>query len=134
MNAALKEHFRPEFLNRIDEIVVFHRLDETEMLGIVSLLVSRVDERLRANDMGIELTPAAAKWLAVHGYDPQMGARPLRRLITREIEDKVSEQILTGEVQAGHIVLVDADDELGLLLSSVAKPDPDKVIEQRNDS
>ena len=134
VNAALKEHFRPEFLNRIDEIVVFHRLDETEMLGIVSLLVSRVDERLRANDMGIELTPAAAKWLAVHGYDPQMGARPLRRLITREIEDKVSEQILTGEVQAGHIVLVDADDELGLLLSSVAKPDPDKVIEQRNDS
>jgi ATP-dependent Clp protease ATP-binding subunit ClpC len=134
VNAALKEHFRPEFLNRIDEIVVFHRLEETDMLGIVSLLLSRVDERLRANDMGIELTPAAAKWLAVNGYDPQMGARPLRRLITREIEDRVSEQILTGEIQAGHIVLVDADDELGLLLSSVAKPDPDRVVEQTNES
>jgi ATP-dependent Clp protease ATP-binding subunit ClpC len=63
-----------------------------------------------------------------------MGARPLRRLITREIEDRVSEQILTGEIQAGHIVLVDADDELGLLLSSVAKPDPDRVVEQTNES
>jgi len=134
VNAALKEYFRPEFLNRVDEIVVFHRLEETDMLGIVSLLVSRVDERLRANDMGIELTPAAAKWLATHGHDPQMGARPLRRLITREIEDKVSEQILTGEVQGGHIILVDADEELGLLLSCVAKPDPDRVIEQRNES
>jgi len=130
VNAALKEHFRPEFLNRIDEIVVFHRLEENDMLGIVSLLVSGVDERLRANDMGIELTPAAAKWLATHGYDPQMGARPLRRLITREIEDRISEQILTGEVQPGHIVLVDADDELGLLLSSIAKPDPEKVATQ----
>jgi ATP-dependent Clp protease ATP-binding subunit ClpC len=134
VHAALKEHFRPEFLNRIDEIVVFHRLEETDMLGIVSLLVSHVDERLRANDMGIELTPAAAKWLAVHGYDPQMGARPLRRLITREIEDKVSEQILTGEVHAGHIVLVDADEELGLLISSVAKPDPDRVTHEHNES
>ena len=134
VHAALKEHFRPEFLNRIDEIVVFHRLEETDMLGIVSLLVSHVDERLRANDMGIELTPAAAKWLAVHGYDPQMGARPLRLLITREIEDKVSEQILTGEVHAGHIVLVDADEELGLLISSVAKPDPDRVTHEHNES
>jgi ATP-dependent Clp protease ATP-binding subunit ClpC len=134
VNAAIKEHFRPEFLNRVDEIVVFHRLEDDDMLGIVALLVSRVDERLRANDMGIELTPAAAKWLAVHGYDPQMGARPLRRLITREIEDKVSEQILTGEVRAGHIVLVDADEELGLLLSSVAKPDPDTLASQRNEA
>lgn len=134
VHAALKEHFRPEFLNRIDEIVVFHRLEETDMLGIVSLLVSHVDERLRANDMGIELTPAAAKWLAVNGYDPQMGARPLRRLVTREIEDKVSEQILTGEVRAGHIVLVDADEELGLLISSVTKPDPDRVTYEHNES
>jgi len=125
VHGALKEHFRPEFLNRVDEIVVFHRLEEQSMLGIVTMMVAELDERLRRNDMGIEVTPAAGRWLARHGFDPQMGARPLRRLVTREIEDRVSEQVLTGELLAGQIVVVDADDELGLLFAAVAKPNPD---------
>jgi ATP-dependent Clp protease ATP-binding subunit ClpC len=117
VQAALKEHFRPEFLNRIDEIAIFHRLEREHMIGIVGKLVAELDERLRRSDMGVELTAAAGDWLARNGYDPQMGARPLRRLITRELEDRISELVLTAELRAGHLVIVDADEELGLLFA-----------------
>jgi ATP-dependent Clp protease ATP-binding subunit ClpC len=127
VQAALKEHFRPEFLNRIDEIAIFHRLEREHMVGIVGKLVAELDERLRRNDMGVQLTPAASDWLARHGYDPQMGARPLRRLVTRELEDRISELVLTAELQSGHLVVVDADEELGLLFSVVAALDTSAV-------
>jgi ATP-dependent Clp protease ATP-binding subunit ClpC len=107
----LKSHFRPEFLNRIDDVVVFHQLTEDEILTIVDLMIAKVDERLRDKDMGIELTPAARKLLAARGYDPVLGARPLRRTIQREIEDHLSEKILFGTVSAGQIVLVDVEGE-----------------------
>ena len=103
----LKQHFRPEFLNRIDDIVVFHQLSEDEIIQIVDLMIANLDERLRAKDMGIELTTPAKLLLAKRGYDPVLGARPLRRTIQREIEDVLSEKILFGELKPGEITLVD---------------------------
>jgi ATP-dependent Clp protease ATP-binding subunit ClpC len=107
----LKTHFRPEFLNRIDDIVVFHQLTEKEIVQIVDLMVAQLDERLRAKDMGIELTSAAKGLLAKRGYDPVLGARPLRRTIQRELEDVLSEKMLFGDLKAGEIILVDVSDE-----------------------
>jgi ATP-dependent Clp protease ATP-binding subunit ClpC len=104
----LKQHFRPEFLNRIDDVIVFHQLSEQEIVSIVDLMLKRVDDQLRNRDMGLELTPAAKALLANKGYDPVLGARPLRRTIQREIEDVLSEKILHGELRAGQIVVVDA--------------------------
>ncbi len=105
----LKNHFRPEFLNRIDDVVVFHQLSENEIIQIVDLMIANLDERLRAKDMNIELTNPAKALLAARGYDPTLGARPLRRTIQREIEDVLSERILFGDVKAGEIILVDVD-------------------------
>ncbi|MBX6371295.1 MAG: AAA family ATPase, partial [Acidothermus sp.] len=105
----LKQHFRPEFLNRVDDIIVFHQLTEEEIVKIVDLMIAKVDERLRDRDMGIELTPAAKAFLARKGYDPVLGARPLRRTIQREVEDPLSEKILFGELRPGQIVVVDAE-------------------------
>jgi ATP-dependent Clp protease ATP-binding subunit ClpC len=107
----LKQHFRPEFLNRIDDIVVFHQLSPEEIITIVDLMLAKLDERLRDKDMGLELTPAAKELLASKGYDPVLGARPLRRTIQREIEDVLSEKILFGEVRPGQIVLVGVEGE-----------------------
>jgi ATP-dependent Clp protease ATP-binding subunit ClpC len=105
----LKQHFRPEFLNRIDDIVVFHQLSEAEIVDIVDLMAARVERQLKNKDMGLELTPAAKILLAKKGYDPVLGARPLRRTIQREIEDTLSEKILFGEIHAGQIIVVDVD-------------------------
>jgi ATP-dependent Clp protease ATP-binding subunit ClpC len=105
----LKQHFRPEFLNRIDDIVVFHTLSQDEIVRIVDLMIAKVDERLHSKDMGIELTTAAKALLAQRGFDPVLGARPLRRAVQREIEDPLSEQILFGEISAGDIILVDVE-------------------------
>jgi ATP-dependent Clp protease ATP-binding subunit ClpC len=107
----LKNHFRPEFLNRIDDVIVFHQLTKDQIIQIVDLMVANLDERLKAKDMGIELTQAAKDLLAARGYDPLLGARPLRRVIQREIEDSLSERILFGELKAGEIILVDAQGE-----------------------
>jgi len=108
VNEELKQHFRPEFLNRVDETIVFHQLSPEDIQNIVDLMVSEIDARLADRDMGIELTPAARTLIARRGYDPVLGARPLRRAIQREIEDPVAEQILFGELTAGSIVVVDA--------------------------
>jgi len=105
----LKNHFRPEFLNRIDDVIVFHQLTKDQIIQIVDLMVAGLDERLKAKDMGIELTQAAKDLLAARGYDPLLGARPLRRVIQREIEDSLSERILFSELKAGEIVVVDAE-------------------------
>jgi ATP-dependent Clp protease ATP-binding subunit ClpC len=105
----LKQHFRPEFLNRVDDIIVFPQLTQDEIVAIVDLMVAKLDVRLKDKDMGIELTSAAKKLLAKKGYDPVLGARPLRRTIQRDIEDVLSEKILYGEIKSGEIVLVDTD-------------------------
>ena len=107
----LKSHFRPEFLNRIDDIIVFHQLTKPQIIQIVDLMLKNLDDRLHAKDMGIELTPAAKDLLAERGYDPLLGARPLRRVIQREIEDGLSERILFGELKPGEIIVVDVEGE-----------------------
>ena len=109
VNDELKQHFRPEFLNRIDDIIVFHQLTQDEIVQIVDLMLARLDVQLRNKDMGIELTQDAKNLLAEKGYDPVLGARPLRRTIQREIEDPLSEKILFGELEPGQIVLIDVE-------------------------
>ncbi len=103
----LKQHFRPEFLNRVDEIVVFHQLSTEDIEHIVDLMVAEIENRLRDKDMGIELTAAAKSLIAKRGFDPVLGARPLRRAIQRDIEDILAEKILFGDIHPGEIVVVD---------------------------
>jgi ATP-dependent Clp protease ATP-binding subunit ClpC len=111
VNEELKQHFRPEFLNRVDDVVVFPQLSQEEIVQIVDLMVAKLEGRLKDKDMGIELTPAAKRLLATKGYDPVLGARPLRRTIQRDLEDALSEKILYGELRPGQIVLVDVEGE-----------------------
>ncbi len=103
----LKQHFRPEFLNRIDDVIVFHQLTENEIIEIVDLMIASLEKRLEEQDMAIELTPGAKALLAHRGYDSSLGARPLRRTIQRDIEDPLSEKMLFGDMKPGSIVLVD---------------------------
>ena len=109
VNEALKQHFRPEFLNRIDETIVFHELSKDEVVQIVDLMIARTQKQLEGQGIGIELTPAAKQLVADRGYDPTLGARPLRRAIQRLIEDALSEKLLYKEFRAGEIIVVDAE-------------------------
>ena len=111
VNEALKIHFRPEFLNRIDEVIVFHELAREEVMQMVDLMTKRLTGQLEGQGLGIELTQSAKELLAERGYDPQLGARPLRRAIQRMIEDVLSEKILYKEFRAGEIIVVDAEDD-----------------------
>src|SRR5438034_2675350 len=122
----LKQHFRPEFLNRVDDTIVFHKLSQDEIVTIVDLMIAKVDERLKDRDMGLELRPAAKTLLAERGYDPVLGARPLRRTIQRAIEDALSEKILFGELKAGQIVMVDVKgtgEDAEVTFKGVPKPE-----------
>jgi ATP-dependent Clp protease ATP-binding subunit ClpC len=110
VNDELKRHFRPEFLNRIDDVVVFHQLTTEEINRMVVLMLKRVEAALRNKDMSMEVTEAAKTLLGERGFDPVLGARPLRRTIQREIEDKLSEKILFDEIRPGQIILVDVKD------------------------
>ena len=108
---ALKAHFRPEFLNRVDETIVFHEHGMPEILQMVDLMTKRLATQLESQGLGIELTQAAKEFLATVGYDPQLGARPLRRAIQRHVEDALSEKILYKHFNAGQIIVVDAEDD-----------------------
>jgi|TARA_A100001037_G_scaffold70875_1_gene63433 ATP-dependent Clp protease ATP-binding subunit ClpC len=108
---SLKEHFRPEFLNRVDEVIVFHELSKGEVTEIVDLMVARVAVQLESQGMGLEVTVDAKHHLADKGYDPELGARPLRRAIQRLVEDPLSERLLLKEFKAGQIVVVDVEDD-----------------------
>ena len=109
VNDALKAHFRPEFLNRIDETIVFHELTQAEVTTIVNLMIKRVTKQLESQGIGLELTEASKEVLAKRGYDPTLGARPLRRAIQRLVEDPISERLLWKEYRAGEIIIVDAE-------------------------
>ncbi|MBL1077370.1 ATP-dependent Clp protease ATP-binding subunit [Nocardia sp. 2] len=109
VNDELKKHFRPEFLNRIDDVIVFHQLTQDQIIQMVDLMIGRVAKQLKNKDMEIELAPQAKSLLAKRGFDPVLGARPLRRTIQREIEDQLSEKILFGELGAGQVVVVDVE-------------------------
>jgi len=111
VNEALKQHFRPEFLNRVDETIVFHELGKDEVVQMVDLMLRRLTTQLESQGLGIELTQSAKELLADVGYDPQLGARPLRRAIQRQIEDVLSEKLLYKEFSAGQIIVVDVEDD-----------------------
>ncbi len=111
VSEELKQHFRPEFLNRVDEIVVFPPLSKEQIVSMVDNMIAGVELRLRDRDMSIELTQVAKDLLATRGFDPVLGARPLRRTVQREIEDALAEKMLYGEVRPGHIILVDVEGE-----------------------
>lgn len=139
VNDELKKHFRPEFLNRIDDIVVFKQLDREDIVKMVDLLIARTSKALGEQDMDIELTDKAKNLLAQRGFDPVLGARPLRRTIQREIEDVMSEKILYGELGAGEIITVDvenwdgeskATDEAKLTFTPRPKPLPEGTFSE----
>jgi ATP-dependent Clp protease ATP-binding subunit ClpC len=112
VNEELKKHFKPEFLNRVDETIVFPQLSPEELLQIVDLFIKRLSERLMDRDLTIELTQSAKEQLIKVGFDPTLGARPLRRAVQHDIEDALSEKILHGELTAGdhvHVDYVDGD-------------------------
>jgi ATP-dependent Clp protease ATP-binding subunit ClpC len=111
VNDALKAHFRPEFLNRIDEVIVFHELSRDEVTEIVDLMIRRVRDQLQSQGLGLELTQVAKYLLVDKGHDPSLGARPLRRAIQRMIEDPLSEKILWKEFRAGETIIVDVESD-----------------------
>lgn len=112
---ALRDTFRPEFLNRIDEIIIFSPLSMDDMVKIVDLQMGYVQERLAEHGLSVELSPDARSWLADEGYDPAFGARPLQRAITKHVESPLSIRILKGEFTDGDMVMVDYDEEEGIV-------------------
>ena len=113
----VKKFFRPEFLNRIDASVVFHALEQEHIIKIVDLMLDQVQKEVKDQEMTMVVTEAAKAKLAEDGYDPHLGARPLRRLIQSKIEDKLSEEILSGKYVIGDRIILDVDDE-GEIVSS----------------
>jgi len=119
----LKNTFRPEFLNRVDSTVVFHALSKEHIRKIVELMLSDVDKQLSFKGMSLEVTEAAKDWLGEHGYDQVFGARPLRRLIQNEVEDRLSEAVLDGRFQAGETIVIDCEGD-SIILKNVPQPAP----------
>ncbi len=113
IDKALKDAFRPEFLNRIDEIITFSPLTEKDMVKIVDLQLKDVEARLEENGLKVELTKDARLWLAQHGYSEDFGARPLTRALQKFIESPLSKKLLEGEYKSGDVVVVDHDGEEG---------------------
>jgi ATP-dependent Clp protease ATP-binding subunit ClpB len=120
VRAAVRNHFKPEFVNRVDEIVVFHRLSEDHIEQIVEIQVRQLAARLGDRGLGLDLTPAARKHIAEVGYDPDFGARPLKRVIQRELADPIALGLLKGDYAAGDTVVVDATPEGTLAFSAAA--------------
>jgi len=106
--AVVRANFRPEFINRIDEIILFHRLKRSEMTKIVDIQMARLAKLLEGRKINIVLEPSAREWLAEKGYDPAYGARPLKRVIQKSVQDPLAEQILAGQVKDGDRVVISA--------------------------
>jgi ATP-dependent Clp protease ATP-binding subunit ClpC len=127
----LKKVFRPELLNRIDEVIVFHKLSKEEIKSIVDQLMKRLREQMKVHEVSIELTDSAKDMMVERGYDPTMGARPLRRAIQRFIEDPLADFVLARNIKPGSTVLVDhveGDDEVSLqMIEPVDVPDAPPV-------
>jgi ATP-dependent Clp protease ATP-binding subunit ClpB len=129
---AVRAHFRPEFLNRLDETIIFDRLAREDMAGIVTIQMKRLEERLAGRNIHLDLDEAALKWLADEGYDPVFGARPLKRVIQRALQNQLAEMILAGDVLDGDTITVSAGVD-GLLVgdrvsSSNRQPPEDAVV------
>ncbi len=128
---ALKDTFRPEFLNRIDEIITFSQLSLEQMQEIVDLQLTEVQERLSEHGLNVELTPASRTWLAEVGYDPDFGARPLRRALQKHVESPLSVSLLSGEFSSGDTIVVDVDEEENtLIFRSISEGIPAEEIKK----
>jgi ATP-dependent Clp protease ATP-binding subunit ClpB len=122
---AVRQHFRPEFLNRLDEQIIFDRLNRADMSGIVEIQLQRLESRLAARKIALDLDAEAKAWLAEEGYDPVFGARPLKRVIQRQLQDPLSEMLLAGEILDGSVIKVTAGSE-GLIIG-------DRVVQSRRE-
>jgi ATP-dependent Clp protease ATP-binding subunit ClpC len=120
----LREHFRPEFLNRIDEIVVFRQLTAEQLRQITNLLLDKTRRLLHAQGVTVEFTDPAVDWLAQRGYQPEYGARPLRRTIQREVDNRMSRLLLDGRLGEGSRVTVDVEDGQLVFLAQDEPPEP----------
>jgi len=125
VDRAVREHFRPELLNRIDEIVYFHALDEIDLRRIVDLAAESLRKMLHERELGLELTDRARDALAKEGYDPSFGARPLKRTIQRRVQNPLAMKLLQGEFKPGQAVVVDY--EKGDFTFAAKKPEPAEV-------
>ena len=119
---AVRAHFRPEFLNRLDEIVLFDRLSRANMDGIVDIQLAILDKRLGGRKIHLDVDEAAQAWLANQGYDPVYGARPLKRVIQKALQDPLAELLLSGKVLDGSEIDVTADDA-GLVINGLSQAD-----------
>ncbi|MFF3003985.1 ATP-dependent Clp protease ATP-binding subunit [Kitasatospora sp. NPDC057940] len=124
----LHQQFRPEFLNRIDEVIVFHALTRKDLLSVVGLLLERSRRRLKAQDVQLEVTEAAKEWLVNRGYQPEFGARPLRRTIQSELDNRVSNLLLDGTVREGDTLIAEVSD--GDLVVTLARPEASATFEE----
>ena len=123
LDRRLKEQLRPEFLNRIDEIIIFRQLETDQLRKITELLLAETRSRLHAQDVTLDISTAAVDWLARRGFQPEFGARPLRRTIQRELDNRLSKLLLAADLAPGQTVHVDAaDDRLTFEVSSAAAP------------
>jgi ATP-dependent Clp protease ATP-binding subunit ClpB len=134
VNEALRAHFRPEFLNRLDEVVLYHRLDRSELRHIVEIQLGYLVKRLARRDLGFEISDAAKELLAEAGWDPQFGARPLKRAIQKLVEDALARRVLEGAFAPGEVIYVDAEPEVGLTFASRPKGEPGPEPRRRNDA
>ncbi|MEV8467870.1 ATP-dependent chaperone ClpB [Fluviibacterium sp. DFM31] len=128
---AVRAHFRPEFLNRLDETIIFDRLNRADMDGIVDIQLARLEKRLAARKLSVELDEPAHKWLADEGYDPVFGARPLKRVIQRALQDQLAEMILAGDVKDGDVITVSAGADgliVGDRISASQRPKPEDAV------
>ncbi|NBQ50323.1 MAG: AAA family ATPase, partial [Marivivens sp.] len=128
---AVRAHFRPEFLNRLDETIIFDRLGRADMGGIVDIQLARLQKRLAGRTISLDLDEGARKWLADEGYDPVFGARPLKRVIQRALQDPLAELLLAGEVKDGETIAVSAGAEgliIGDRVAGSNRPKPDDAV------
>ncbi|MDF1874064.1 MAG: ATP-dependent chaperone ClpB, partial [Vannielia sp.] len=128
---AVRAHFRPEFLNRLDETIIFDRLSRNDMDGIVDIQLGQLRKRLARRGIELELDDGAKKWLADEGYDPVFGARPLKRVMQRALQDQLAEMLLAGDVADGDVVSVTAGAEgliIGDAVAGTNRPRPDDAV------
>ncbi|MEQ8365631.1 MAG: AAA family ATPase, partial [Roseicyclus sp.] len=128
---AVRAHFRPEFLNRLDDMIVFDRLTRADMTGIVSIQLKRLERRLAGRNIKLELDAGALQWLADEGYDPVFGARPLKRVIQRALQDELAEMILAGDLADGTTVSITVGADgliVGDRLAASNRPKPDDAV------
>lgn len=131
MLAELKKAFRPEFLNRIDDMIVFHSLEKENLREIVNLMTKQLVARLKEQDIDLELTEAALEKVAKEGYDPEYGARPLRRSLQKHVEDRLSEELLKGTALSGQRIIFDVEDDDFIVRTKETEEVKEAVVEKQ---